>query len=71
MKGKIDFPEYISFEAKSAIKVLLDPNPNLRPLAKNIKNLEFFTKNRSIQSVLLSPKNEKRNESKEKDIQIN
>lgn len=48
LKGKIDFPDYLSVEAKSAIKVLLDPNPNLRPLAKDIKNLEFFQKHRTI-----------------------
>lgn len=58
LKGKIEFPDFLSSDAKSAIKILLDPNPNLRPYAKDIKNLTFFQKFKSIQSILLSPKNQ-------------
>lgn len=58
LKGNINFPEEISNEAKSAIKILLNPNPNLRPYAKDIKNIDFFQKYRTMQSILLSPKNE-------------
>lgn len=58
LKGNINFPEDLSNEAKSAIKIILNPNPNLRPYAKDIKNLDFFQKYKSLESVLLSPIND-------------
>lgn len=42
LKGNLNYPDSLSNEAKSAIKIILNPNPNLRPYAKDIKNLEFF-----------------------------
>lgn len=42
LKGNLNYPDSLSNEAKSAIKIILNPNPNLWPYAKDIKNLEFF-----------------------------
>lgn len=39
------FPEGISIEAQTAIKIMLNPNPKLRPFAKDILNMDFFAKN--------------------------
>lgn len=48
LKGNLNYPDSLSNEAKSAIKIILNPNPNLRPYAKDIKNLEFFQKYRTM-----------------------
>ncbi len=42
LKGKIDFKKKISKEARSAIKIMLDPDPKKRPYAKDLLKLEFF-----------------------------
>lgn len=42
LKGIINFPDYISIEAKTAIKIMLNPDPKLRPMAKDILNMEFL-----------------------------
>lgn len=44
MKGKVDFGQDISYEARSAINVMLNPNEKHRPFAKDIFNMDFFKK---------------------------
>lgn len=44
LNGKIDFDSNISSEARSAIIAMLNPKDSLRPLAKDLFNLEFFAK---------------------------
>lgn len=45
LAGKVEFDNSVSSEARSAISAMLNPKDNLRPLAKDLFNLEFFVKN--------------------------
>ncbi len=46
LNGKLDFDLNISTEAKSAIRIMLNPKGSLRPYAKDLFELDFFKKNR-------------------------
>ena len=58
LSGKIMFDDNISSEAREAIRVMLNPEPKLRPDAKDIFNLEFFKK---YNKHLFSPSSSKKN----------
>ena len=45
LKGQIDFPDFMSEEARASIRAMLQPEPSNRPVAKDILKLEFFIKN--------------------------
>lgn len=45
LSGNIEFGKEISEDAKNAIKILLNPKSEFRPIAKEILELNFFKKN--------------------------
>lgn len=65
----LNFRKDLSVEAISAIRVMMNPKKNQRPLAKDILKLDFFKMKEKNLSVLIKPQSDVRNENSENRIQ--